>query len=159
MRYSVIHLLATFILMLSPYCCLATECGSLDTLRGLLGHWQAENDKTLIDESWRSVSPTTFEGEGLTRYKNNDTRKERESLRLVEMSGGVFYLAKVEHNPLPVAFKLIACVDGLFVFENGQHDFPKRLAYHFEKAGSLSVKVSDGKDKGFEILYRRQNSE
>ena len=52
-----------------------------------------------------------------------------ETLRLVAMSDGVFYIAKVTHNDLPVPFRLTQCSEGVAVFENPAHDAPRRLIY------------------------------
>jgi hypothetical protein len=78
-----------------------------------------------------------------------------ESLRLVAMSGGVYYIAKVSHNAYPVAFALSACSDGRLVFENPTHDFPRRLEYTFTAPDAMTVRVSDGGAKGFVLEFRR----
>lgn len=71
------------------------------------------------------------------------------------MSGGVFYVSKVSHNELPVAFRLTTCTDGRFVFDNPQHDFPRRLDYRRVGADRLTVHVSDGGEKGFTLEFER----
>ena len=55
-----------------------------------------------IDENFA----VNIEGAGATRESGSSTVETTETLRLVEMSGEVFYLAKTRQNPLPVAFKL-----------------------------------------------------
>jgi hypothetical protein len=60
----------------------------------------------------------------------------------------------VTHNELPVAFRLTSCADGAFVFANATHDFPRRLEYR-QGGDGLSVRVSDGADKGFTLEFRR----
>ncbi len=71
------------------------------------------------------------------------------------MADGVYYLSKVTHNELPVAFRLSECADGRFVFVNPAHDFPKRLDYVREGEDRLKVRVSDGADKGFTLDFAR----
>ena len=85
-------------------------------------------------------------------------RVSQESLRLVEMSGEVFYVAKVGHNDLPIAFKLTSGSDDRAVFENPQHDFPKRLEYRLTE-GRLVVTVSDGGTRGFTLDFTRTTEE
>jgi hypothetical protein len=72
------------------------------------------------------------------------------------MAGEVFYIAKVAHNPLPIAFKLSECGEGLAVFTNPAHDFPRRLEYRLA-GDALSVQVSDGTEggKGFTLNFKR----
>ncbi len=133
----------------------ATECKSLDSLRWLLGDWTADGSKTTFFESWVEIGPRTFEGTGIERAKSDGTVKGTEDLRLVQMADGVFYVSKVPDNELPIAFRLNACSDGRFAFDNPAHDFPRRLEYRPESEGRLTVRVSDGADRGFTVNYAR----
>lgn len=127
---------------------------SLSSLDPLVGQWQAQTKKSVINESWRKVSEHSFEGLGQT-HDLSGVLKDSEELRLVQMQGNVFYLAKVKHNPLPVAFTLISCQNNRFRFENKNHDFPKQLDYQLLAADSLQVDVSDGKGQGFRLNFKR----
>jgi hypothetical protein len=133
----------------------APSCDSLASLRWLLGDWVADGSNTSFHESWTEVAPHTFEGAGIEHAKPDGAIKGAEVLRLVEMAGGVFYISKVTHNELPVAFRLNQCADGRFVFDNPTHDFPRRLEYLLAPDGGLTVKVSDGADKGFSLNFAR----
>lgn len=79
--------------------------------------------------------------------------QNRETLRLVEMSGEVFYIAKVPQNELPTAFKLTKCGQNFFVFENPLHDFPKKITYSFEGSSKMNVRVSGSLDSDFELNF------
>ncbi|MGE0031690.1 MAG: DUF6265 family protein [Steroidobacteraceae bacterium] len=133
----------------------APTCESLGSLRWLLGDWVADGSKTTFHESWTEVAPHTFEGAGIERAKPDGSIKGGEVLRLVEMAGAVFYISKVTHNELPVAFRLNECTDGRFVFDNPAHDFPRRLEYVLAPDGRLTVNVSDGSEKGFSLDFAR----
>lgn len=133
----------------------ASDCASLSVARWLLGDWVAGGDKTVFHESWADVGPQTFEGMGSERSMADGEVIGSEALRLVEMAGGVFYIAKVAHNELPVAFRLTECGTNRLVFENPAHDFPRRLEYRQEAGGRMAVAVSDGKDKGFTLNFER----
>ncbi len=126
----------------------------LRALRWMLGTWTAAGDDSVTTESWESASPGTFEGRGETRLRDTGALIHHETLRLVEMSGEVFYLAKVPHNDLPVAFLMVSCTDGHAVFENAGHDFPKRLEYRLVDEG-MAVAVTDGAGEGFEVRFVR----
>ena len=133
----------------------APPCNSLGSLRWLLGDWTADNSKISFQESWTEVAPHTFEGAGIERAKPDGSIKGGEVLRLVEMAGGVFYISKVTHNDLPVAFRLNHCANGRFVFDNPAHDFPRRIEYVLAPDGRLTVNVSDGGKKGFSLNFSR----
>ncbi len=138
--------------------CLAAEpqsCASLTALQWLVGDWIADGGKNNFGESWMKLGPATFEGTGMERSKSDSSIQVAEELRLVEMGGSVFYVSKVAHNDLPVAFRLTGCEGGKFVFENPDHDFPRRLEYLHRSDERLSVRVSDGAEKGFTIDFTR----
>jgi hypothetical protein len=146
---------ALFVL-LAPGHVVAESCDSLVTIQWLLGRWQAENDGILTHESWSQVSPSTYEGRGEVTRKVSGIRDGVETLRLVEMSGGIYYIAKVSHNDLPVAFRAVSCSDEAAVFANPEHDFPKQLAYRRKTVDGLEVEVSDGASRGFTLEFIRQ---
>lgn len=151
------HTLAALALLVS-HCWAASAhsaCDSLDELRWLLGDWAADGSKTQFHESWQEVSPRTFEGTGVERSKADGKVKSGEVLRLVEMAGAVFYVSKVTHNDLPVAFRLSECAGRRFVFVNTAHDFPRRIEYERGEEGRLTVRVNDGADKGFTLDFLR----
>lgn len=136
----------------------APACDSLAGLRWLLGDWVADRGGTTFHESWTEVAPQTFEGAGSEHALPEGSVTGSEVLRLVEMAGGVFYISKVTHNELPVAFRLIECADGRFVFDNPAHDFPRRLEYVLAPDGRLTVHVSDGVRKGSSLDFARSKS-
>lgn len=143
---------------------------TLEQFTWLSGEWQASLGKSTVLESWQVRSAETFEGEGKTIAADGKV-KQQESLRLVQMQQQIFYLAKVAHNPLPVAFKLEECAAGRLKFVNMAHDFPKQLEYVFIQPSSqppvsgqkdeqsteqMQVHVSDGAGKGFSLLFSRK---
>ncbi|MFT5757611.1 MAG: hypothetical protein ACI9LM_002347 [Alteromonadaceae bacterium] len=134
----------------------AKTCGTIESLTWLVGDWSSENNKRKINESWQRISDQTFEGSGYTYSIEKNKVVSSEALRLVEMSGEVFYMAKVASNDLPIAFKLINCTAKTAIFENSLHDFPKKLSYRFNKDKSMTVFVSGDNNKGFSIEFIRE---
>lgn len=134
-----------------------SACTSLEQLAWLSGAWESSGGRTIFRESWTRVSDQTWEGFG--QVLNADERRVRseESLRLVWMAGGLFYVAKVAHNELPIAFAATECADGYVVFENPDHDFPKRIAYRRTDADHVTVDVDDGAGEGFTLEFARVN--
>jgi hypothetical protein len=133
----------------------ASDCNSLSSVQWLLGEWLAEGGKSTWRESWTAVGPRTWEVRGVETSKADPGKQGVEELRLVEMGGGVFYVAKVSHNEMPVAFRLVECGSDRLVFANPAHDFPRRLEYDRKADGRLSVRVSDGASRGFTLDFAK----
>ena len=154
MKKLIISTLSILLLTASYTAVYAQSCSSLESLEWITGEWIAEHGDVITREKWVKVSDRSFEGVGgITRKATGE--KSGETLRLVEMSGEIFFIAKVSQNPLPVAFKLTHCSAGAATFENAAHDFPKKLEYRLENEASLVVTVSDGADKGFQLLFSK----
>ncbi|NNC99023.1 MAG: hypothetical protein HKN85_02455 [Gammaproteobacteria bacterium] len=134
----------------------AAICGGMGSMEWLLGDWVSENDSQRVYESWKEVSARTWEGMGKTESKSTDSVLSQETLRLVEMSGELFYLAKVAANEFPVPFKLTDCAEHMAVFENSQHDFPKAFRYRLSGRDQMEVRVSGAEGQGFELHFSRK---
>lgn len=137
----------------------AAECGSLDAVRWLLGDWITAGDERFTHETWKEASADTFEGVATTRSRESGEMVYQETMRLVAMSGQVFFVAKVPENEFPVPLSLTSCEGRTAVFENRLHDFPKRIDYRLEDDNGLSVRVSDGGDKGFTLRFKRMTTD
>lgn len=135
----------------------AKACGTVESLTWLVGNWNSENNKLKINESWKRVNTKILEGIGQTYSIKKNKIVSSETLLLVEMSGEVFYVAKVANNDLPVAFKLTSCTDKTVTFENSLHDFPKKISYQLKKDKNITVFVSGDKGKGFSIEFNNEN--
>ena len=129
------------------------ECNSLDQINWIAGNWQSATERSITSETWNKISEDTWEGSGAVHDNATGELRSAESLRMVAMSGEVFYIAKVGHNPVPIAFKLVECGPTSATFSNPGHDFPKQLDYFLNESGALRVRVSDGGDRGFEIHF------
>lgn len=129
--------------------------GSLDAISWLLGDWAFTDGPTTTGESWQRASATTWEGYGFM-VRGGDTSRT-EDLRLWCTQGDIFYVSKVEHNALPVAFKLVSWSDSTCVFENAGHDFPQRIRYTKTGVG-LTARiegVSKGKERSADYPFRK----
>lgn len=129
-------------------------CNDLNQLSWLEGHWVSKGKKSITLETWAKVSNDTFEGKGESRDLQNQP-KSSESLRLVNMSGELFYLAKVAQNSAPVAFKATDCKIDFAIFENKAHDFPNQLIYT-RKNDLLEVNVRNNAGQGFSLIFHKQ---
>lgn len=133
------------------------NCAELAELAWLGGHWVSEGEKRDTLEFWRKISDDTFEGVGKVLNKEGQLTSQ-ESLRLVQMGGNIFYLAKVKHNALPIAFKAAQCSSAAVTFENAEHDFPNTLTYSL-KTNQLHVTVKGKDGDGFALIFKRHEEQ
>lgn len=125
-------------------------CTTLSQLSWMLGTWQSKPEGN-TQEIWQRLDEHTYTGMGISRDKNGNDRVS-ESLRLLEMRGQVFYLAKVAHNRLPVPFLATHCSGQDVRFENPDHDFPNSLRYSLVN-NTLVVEVKGNHDQGFTLHF------
>jgi hypothetical protein len=69
-----------------------------------------------------------------------------ERVALTRTKENILYTSAVEdqNDKKPIAFKLTSSADNVFVFENPEHDFPKRIVYHLVSSDSLHAYTDDG---------------
>jgi len=120
----------------------------------LLGKWIAENTNDRVVETWTKAGDLTFEGTNITYTNSDSSIIGEESLRLVQMSGEIFYIAKVKHNEFPIGFKLINTSDQQLIFENKSHDFPTQIQYKLTSSTTIEVVVRN-KEKGFSFHFKK----
>jgi hypothetical protein len=145
----------TVLVIILPAIASGQTCTSLDTLHWMLGNWQQEDGKKITTETWTKVSSQTYDGSAQTLSKTDDKITFFESLRLVEMAGGLFYLAKVSHNEFPVPFKLTECSESRAVFINQTHDFPKKIVYQISKDGKILTATVSNEERQFMVEHIR----
>ncbi len=81
-----------------------------------------------------------------------------EYLRIEQRKEGLFYVAQPQ-GKTQTDFRLTHEGKNTLVFENSEHDFPKKIEYERGAAGSVTVRVSgNGKEKSFQrVLFRVRN--
>ncbi|HBK46737.1 MAG TPA: hypothetical protein DDZ67_09960 [Xanthomonadaceae bacterium] len=125
----------------------------LQPLAWMLGSWQRTGlpEGDCGYERWHPDG-SGFAGVG-ARLKDGRLVFE-ERLRLEADSDGVFYVADVAENTHPVRFRLVAQAGHRAIFENPEHDFPKRIAYRLD-GDVLEVSTSGN---GREVVFRFRRS-
>ncbi len=135
----------------------AQSCRSLQSLDWMVGNWTAIEGLSLVSETWQRVSADSIEGEFTEMDASSGELEASESLRLLQMSGEIFYLAKVSQNDYPVPFRATSCSSSGAVFENPEHDAPKRIEYTLVSESEIRVQVSNGDDEGLIFNFSRVN--
>ncbi len=127
-------------------------------LYALEGKWIMKTKRGYIGEEWVKINKDYLQNKGFFVKGNDTVITERVSLK--NTGEGIFYTSSVEdqNNKQPIAFRLTSSDNHVFVFENPEHDFPKRIIYKLITADSLHAFIDDrtetGKKQNF--YYKRQ---
>ena len=107
-------------------------------------------------EEWKVTGDNLYEGSSKT-IKNGEVTFS-EILKIENTPEGIYYVADVPHNPAPVKFQLTSVSDSSAVFENPEHDFPKKITYLLEE-GNLHAFIEgpgkDGKMKKIDFYFNK----
>lgn len=125
----------------------------IEKLAWLGGAWKIDSNGRVIEEQW--TAPAGGMMIGMSRTVKNGKTVEFEYLRIQQRDDGIFYIAQPGGRPA-TEFKLTSASESEWIFENLQHDFPKRIRYRRNADGSLRARVEDetGK-KGMDFSYAR----
>jgi hypothetical protein len=117
----------------------------LKNLEWLAGSWTRTNAKPGRSgfEFWQRVSSTEMTGRGIN-LKGTDTTFV-EKLKIIVKENSIFYVADVPQNKEPVLFQATSVTKSSIVFENPQHDFPKKIVYEFDGTKLKATISGDGK--------------
>ncbi len=111
----------------------------------IAGHWEMKkaNGKTM-GEIWVKKSDNEMSGKSYL-VKNGDSAW-LESVQLIEKGDNTYYIpvAYGQNDGKPVPFKLTAANGTEYIFENTEHDFPKRIVYDFKSNDELHAYIDDG---------------
>ena len=130
---------------------------TLQDFAWLAGHWRIEQADRQVDEQW--MAPAGGLMMGMARNIQGGKVREYEfTLLRQEPNGDIFYVASPSKQS-ETSFKLTSLEGGAAVFENPQHDFPKKIVYARQADGSLLAAIEgpgrDGKPRRVEYPYKR----
>jgi Domain of unknown function (DUF6265) len=118
----------------------------IEDLAWMEGHWAATIDGVATEEIWSAP------GGGMMLGMHRDIRKTKTSFeffRVAETPEGLVYFAQPSGRP-PTPFHLTEARKNWVVFENPEHDFPKRIIYSREGNALCASVDGGGQSKGEE---------
>lgn len=118
-----------------------TATAKLSDFAWLTGAWLLDRGASRTEEHWST--PASNGMLGTSRTLRGDRMVEFEFLRIVARDGAIYYLAQPGGRPA-TEFKLTSFDGVTAIFENPQHDFPKRILYKKNPDGSLTARIDAG---------------
>jgi Domain of unknown function (DUF6265) len=131
------------------------QTSTLADISWISGDWQTEpRGRRQIEEHWTAVAGGSMLG--MSRTVAGDKMVEFEYLRIEQRADGVYYVAHPKARCPGTDFKLTRASATEAVFENPQHDFPKRIIYRKTGDDSLTATIDGGKGtKAMSFPYKR----
>ena len=120
----------------------STQIPTLADLAWMTGDWQSVPGRRQVEEHWTTAAGGTMMGMG--RTVAGDKTVEFEYLRIEQRADGIFYVAHPKARCPGTDFKLTRVSATEAVFENPQHDFPKRVTYGKGEGDSLTATIDGG---------------
>ena len=133
----------------------APQTTAITDIAWISGAWQTEaSGRRQIEEHWTSVAGQSMLG--MSRTVAGDKTVEFEYLRIEQRADGVYYVAHPKARCPGTDFKLTRASATEAVFENPQHDFPKRVIYRKSGDDSLTASIDGGEGtKAMSFSYKR----
>ena len=137
---------------------LSPQTPAIADLSWISGDWQtAPGGRAQIEEHWTNVAGGSMMG--MSRTVAGDKTVEFEYLRIEQRADGVYYVAHPKARCPGTDFKLTKASATEAVFENPQHDFPKRIIYRKNGDDSLTASIDGGEgSKAMSFAFRRMKS-
>ena len=129
---------------------------TISDLSWIAGDWQtAPGGRRQIEEHWTAVAGGSMMGVGRTIA--GDKTVEFEYLRIEQRADGIYYVAHPKARCPGTDFKLTRASATEAVFENPQHDFPKRIIYRKTDDGlTASIDAGEG-SKAMSFVFKKMN--
>lgn len=134
-----------------------SEEQKLKEVEWLLGTWENKTEKGTYTETWQVTDNITKEGYTYKRLEAFSTMVKdldtlfSEEVVLFKIDKWIYtVMAKGQNNDKAVVFTATKNTATELVFENPEHDFPKKITYTLVSPDSLYAEISgDGKKQGF----------
>jgi Domain of unknown function (DUF6265) len=141
--------------ILSLLITLPSQTTTLADLGWLAGDWQtAPGGRAQIEEHWTKAAGGSMIGMGRTIA--GEKTWEFEYLRIEQRADGIYYVAHPKGQCPGTDFKLTRASATQAVFENPQHDFPKRIIYRKTGDDTLAASIDGGEgSKAMSFTYQR----
>jgi hypothetical protein len=127
----------------------------ISSLAWLTGNWTGTKDGVEMEELWLAPKGNTMLS--VHRDVKNNRTVSFEFLRIEATADAITYWASPRGKPA-VPFKMIESENKRVVFENAEHDFPRRIIYWQSDDGSLHAKIEgtlQGKPAAEEWTWKR----
>lgn len=132
---------------------------NLARLHWLIGNWNNITLEQQSYENWRKDNDSTLKARSFTLVKSDTVFAERVTLQQIENDIYFTAVAYNQNDDQPVTFKMISKDNGVFTFENPEHDFPTRISYSNPVKDSIHAWIEgtvEGQPRKVDFYFIRQ---
>lgn len=133
----------------------AQEMDGILRVAWLQGCWELLSPDTTIEEQW--MAPRGNNMVGISRTVQDDTLAAYEIVVIRELGDGLVFEAHPSGQP-SASFLSVSVRDSAIVFENMDHDFPRRIGYQVCSPDSLNAWIEGNigsEERRIDFPYRR----
>lgn len=131
-----------------------SEGRSIQELNWLTGCWEMSYGGLAVEEYWMPPRGGTMFG--MNRVVRDQQTTGYEFLQ-IRAAGSELYLEANPSGQAPTEFAATGWNTERVIFENPEHDFPRRISYWRVGADSLRAEIDDGQGgRQMEFRYRRE---
>ena len=121
----------------------ASTALTITDLAWIAGDWESDpTGRSVSEEHWTRPAAGTMIG--MSRTRVGERTVSYEFLRIEERGDSIYYIASPKGLCPATDFKLTRVSGQEAVFENSEHDFPKRIIYRKNSQGGLTAIVDGG---------------
>jgi hypothetical protein len=158
MRTLLLACLLSAVVLSAPAAPDLSAAPDLKAVAWMAGSWRIEGLNLTIQEQWMEPAGKLMLGMSRTTSKRGSFF---EFLRVEARADGVYYVAQPK-GQAATDFKLVRHSASEAVFENPEHDFPKRIIYRLDSPTDLTARVegdASSKEQPEEFRYKRVTAE
>ena len=136
------------------------EYSKIDQLNWLVGNWENVTEIEQSYENWTQQNDSTLLGHSFTLIGTDTVFAEKVTLKQIGNDTFFTVIAYQQNNDDPVTFKMLSSKEGVFTFENPQHDFPRSISYSNPVKDSIHAWIEgnvNGEFQKIDFLYKRSN--
>ncbi len=129
---------------------------TINDLAWLAGCWQGTDTTNIYREQW--MKPAGRVMLGMSHTSVADTTREYEYLQIRQQEVGAIFYVAIPSGQKETSFELTKFDGKEAVFENPEHDFPKRIIYRLENDSILVARIDGtikGKQRSVDFLLKR----
>ncbi len=130
----------------------------IEQLSWLVGSWTNITEKEQSYENWHKTTDGNLAAHSFTLVEGDTVFAERVSLAGVNGDLVMTVVAYQQNGNKPVSFTQIKSAEGVFTFENPNHDFPQRINYSNPEADSIHAWIEgtiEGKPRRVDFGFSR----